>query len=123
MTDVRASAGSTPRIGEWLLARTPPGPVQLAVRMQSEMAHRAHGGAPVNEELEQLAVQRLGDLIARGNHSREVAAELLAVDALVTYACEAAVERWEHGELSEEALRRWCEQFATRIAGVAGSSS
>lgn len=123
MTGVRASAGSTPRAGEWLLARTPPGPVQLAVRMQSEMAHRAHGGAPVNEELEQLAVQRLGDLIARGNHSREVAAELLAVDALVTYACEAAVERWEHGELSEEALRRWCEQFATRIAGVAGSSS
>lgn len=99
---------------EWLGSRAPRPPEQLAARLQP---------ASADTDLEQLALQRLESLIAGGDHSRAVAGELLAVDALVTYACEHAAERWQSGELSEDALVEWCERFAARIAELAGATS
>lgn len=99
---------------EWLGARDPRPPEQLVVRLAPTVA---------DPGLEHLALQRLEKLIGAGDHTRAVAAELLAIDALVTYACEAAVERWQRGELGEDELTQWCEQFARRIAGVAGARS
>ena len=98
----------------WLRTRDPRPPAQLAARLQP---------AAADAELEQLALQRLEGLIAGGDHTRAVAGELLAVDALVTYACERATEQWRSGELSEDALVEWCERFATRIAELAAAAS
>jgi hypothetical protein len=100
--------------GEWLASRKPRPPEQLAARLQP---------AESDSSLEELALGRLERLIAGGDHTRAVAGELLAVDALVTYACEAAVERWQSGELTRDALVQWCERFAMRIAGIAGAPS
>ena len=99
---------------EWLGTRNPRPPDRLAARLQPDAGDR---------ELEQIALQRLESLIAAGDHSRAVAGELLAVDALVTYACEHAAERWQSGELSESSLVEWCERFAARIAELAGATS
>lgn len=99
---------------EWLRSRAPRPPEQLAARLQR---------AAADTDLEQLALRRLESLIAGGDHSRAVAGELLAVDALVTYACEHAAERWQSGELSGDALVEWCERFAARIAELAGATS
>lgn len=122
MTGAGTSAGRL-AVGAWLSARTPLPPEQLAARLGPAKASQAPDGPPVNEELALLALQRLDNLIAAGDHSRAIAAELLAVDALVTYACEAAAERWRNGELGDDALTKWCDEFAARIAGVAGPSS
>ena len=99
---------------EWLCAREPRPPGRLAVRLLPD------GG---DSDLDQVALQRLERLIAAGDHSRAVAGELLAVDALVTYACEHAAERWQSGELSESSLVEWCERFATRIAELSATSA
>ena len=99
---------------EWLGTRNPRPPERLAARLQPDAGDR---------ELEQIALQRLESLIAAGDHTRAVAGELLAVDALVTYACEHAAERWQGGELSEHSLVAWCERFAARIAELAGATS
>lgn len=99
---------------EWLGARDPRPPERLAARLQPVAGAR---------ELEQIALQRLESLIAAGDHSRAVAGELLAVDALVTYACEHAAERWQSGELNESSLVAWCGRFAARIAELAEATS
>lgn len=99
---------------EWLDTRDPRPPERLAARLQPDDG---------DSELEQMALRRLESLIAAGDHSRAIAGELLAVDALVTYACEHAAERWRNGELSESSLVEWCERFAARIAQLAGAAS
>ena len=99
---------------EWLGTREPRPPEQLAARLRPEAG---------DSDLEQLALQRLESLITAGDHTRTIAGELLAVDALVTYACEHAGERWQRGELSESSLVQWCERFAARIADLAGATS
>lgn len=113
------SGGLTP--GEWLSARTPRPPGHLARRLEL-VASEAQAGAPIDEQLARLAVRRLGDLVEAGDHSRAIAGELLAVDALVTYACEAAAERWRSGQLTDSELTEWCRELAARVAGVAGTS-
>jgi hypothetical protein len=65
------------------------------------------------------AIDRLRALLAAGDHSRAIAAELLAIDAAVTIACEQAAERWTAGDEAPESLLAWCEALARRIAATA----
>jgi len=104
--------------GEWLAARTP-APEPLAAQVRSLLdGMPAAPGEPVHEALALVAEQRLSELLARGDHSRAIAADLLAIDALVTYACEAAAEAMDTQELAG-----WSEGFAQRIAALGGGSA
>jgi hypothetical protein len=78
-------------VREWLDGRTPAPPARLRARIDAalgEQAGRPMTGLP--EEHLAAAVALLADLLARPTAGRESALDLLTVDALVTYAFEAA---------------------------------
>jgi hypothetical protein len=78
----------------------------------------ATDASPPAEALPDAAVRMLDSLLASGDESRAIAGDLLVADALVTWACEAAAERWAAGDEPPEALADWCESFARRLAGT-----
>jgi len=103
--------------GEWLAARTPP-PDSLAERIRALLDGVPHDPSEApHEHLARAADQRLTKLLERGDSSRAIAADLLAIDALVTYACEAAAD-----ELDPQTLVEWAEAFAKRIAALGTDS-
>ncbi len=61
----------------------------MRTRLQELLTHYDHDGDPA-EVFARLARATIGEL--RGDGSREDALTLLAADALMTYACEAAAE-------------------------------
>jgi hypothetical protein len=78
-------------LGEWLREREPSPPPRLAERIQTALGHRTSAAAADASALcLDAADVLLRDLLARGSAGRESALDLLAVDALVTYAFESA---------------------------------
>lgn len=78
-------------IAEWLRSRTPAAPPALVARVEAALGPEA--GATLEAAPERLlaaAVSLLEPLLARDDAGRESALDLLAADALVTYAFEAA---------------------------------
>jgi len=80
-------------VGDWLLDRTPVPPPPLAERVHGALGDRlnepsTHAYAALLGTAESL----LAELLALGCAQRDRALDLLAVDALVTYAFEAAAE-------------------------------
>ena len=74
-------------IGAWMEARRPAPPMDL------ERWLRADGeSGSMTERITSLARTALDESRARPGRIRESAFQLLAADALVTYACEAALE-------------------------------
>ena len=76
---------------EWLRSRTPPAPPALQARL--EWALGANGGRDISSAWSVLldaAVSLLSPLVARADAGRDCALDLLAADALVTYAFESA---------------------------------
>lgn len=80
-------------IGEWLEARQPRPPVELMQTLEAAL------GPAMNEDSEgatavflAAAERMLRGLVTSGETGRPIAAELLAIDALTTYAVEAAAE-------------------------------
>ena len=78
-------------LGAWLAERSPAPPPRLAERIHQAL------GARVSDDAEgaptlcvEAAADLLRELLTRSATGRESALELLAVDALVTYAFEAA---------------------------------
>jgi hypothetical protein len=71
---------------EWLATREPP-PPGLAARLRRE----GHGGS-LSEVFTSAACALLAEARARPGRVRESAFRLLEADALVTYACEAALD-------------------------------
>lgn len=69
----------------------------------------------VSEACALAAERTLRDVLARHDHTRAVARELLAADALATHACEAAAS--ERAADPAE-LEKWCEQLIGRFAAV-----
>lgn len=79
-------------IGDWLRERAP-APPQLTARISDALGERL--AAPTDDATTVFldgAERLLEDLVARPSAGRESALDLLAVDALVTYAFEAASE-------------------------------
>lgn len=101
------SAGT---VAGWLASRTPAPPTQLASRIEHLVttASAGHNSALAPVELLLDAAERtMRGLLLDGCLTRESALDLLAVDALVTYAFEAAADRPEELEaLATGALAR-----------------
>lgn len=80
-------------VGDWLSARTPVPPPPLAARVHAALGTRLNEcSSHAYEALLGTAQLLLAELIAIGSAQRDRALDLLAVDALVTYAFEAASE-------------------------------
>jgi hypothetical protein len=78
-------------IAEWLATRTPTPPPQLAARLRDALGAAAEEDARLAPDRCLDAAEALvGRLLREGRTGRDSAAELLAADALVTYAFEAA---------------------------------
>lgn len=83
-------------VGEWLSARTPAPPLLLAARLREVVGARLDDSASgAYEALLAAAQSLLRELLALDCAMRDRALDLLAVDALVTYAFEAASEHPE----------------------------
>lgn len=78
-------------IGEWLATRTPPPPPALASRVRDLLGDALSDDVRnVTDRCLEAAEQTVGGLLRDGRIGRESAGDLLAADALVTYAFEAA---------------------------------
>lgn len=78
-------------LGTWLREREPTPPVRLARRIDDALGGRRNADATDASALcIDAADCLLRELLARDRAGRESALDLLAVDALVTYALEAA---------------------------------
>lgn len=76
---------------EWLHARTPSPPERLLVNIETVLAGRlAHDANDFVTPCLDAAEELLRELVARPAMGRDAALDLLTVDALTTYAFEAA---------------------------------
>lgn len=75
---------------EWVSTREPAPPHALAERLDVLIAPHDLDGADPADVLLDVALALLTDLLREGSTSRQTALDLLAADALVTYAFEAA---------------------------------
>lgn len=89
-------------VEDWLKERRPPPPGALAPALGGTEAP----GADPREVLLDRAVHALERARATPGTVRESAFHLLAADALLTYACEAALEAAEPSHALSEVLRR-----------------
>lgn len=106
----------------WLDRRRPEAPRDLRERIGRAVAastprpEATPSGAPEGtaeahaEALRHAGASRLEAAVARPGRVRDSAFELLVADALITYACEAALE----AEYPDEVLRRLVEVGRTR---------
>jgi hypothetical protein len=79
-------------LSDWLDRRRPRPPVELERALLDADDGAGDGGRDPTEALAERARGRLGRALGRPGRVRESAFELLAADALLTYACEAALE-------------------------------
>lgn len=100
----------------WLDARRPRPPDELMRRMRTALAAVPDGGEPLPERLADAALDRLRTVL-RSPADRSSAPELLAADALLTYAAEAAAEA---GPAALDALLR--SHGPDRIAALAADA-
>jgi hypothetical protein len=81
---------------DWLAVRAPNVPSALAARLSGAVNEvpdaRLPDGGPVSEALAATGLWLLETVTGRGDRESGVALDLLAADALVTYAVEAAAE-------------------------------
>jgi len=78
-------------LSAWLRSRAPAPPPELAARLRAMTAHRADHPAS-SEELLTASREAMATLLQDGCLTRSSALDLLAVDALVTYAFESAAD-------------------------------
>jgi hypothetical protein len=95
-------------VGQWLDARRPAPPPLLAERLRQLLGDGARQDAGEAADVCLAAGERLLAALMRAEPaSRETALNLLAADALVTYAFEAAsVEPWSLDERAAAAMQR-----------------
>ena len=95
-------------VGEWLREREPTPPARLAARIESAIgAKSAEPAARACEVCLDTCTRLLDEITARPSQGRESALDLLAADALATYALEAATESLATLEArSRDAMKR-----------------
>lgn len=81
--------GASIRVRDWLAGRAPSPPPALAQRL-TELVGDDRCASPA--ELPEYLLSRSQKLLARVETDRSAATDLLAADALITYAMEAAAE-------------------------------
>ncbi|HVZ78111.1 MAG TPA: hypothetical protein VG818_09050 [Gemmatimonadaceae bacterium] len=98
-------------VDEWLLSRTPPAPEALRARVRSALDGRASAAADgAHDACMAAAEDLLTALLDARKTGRESALDLLAVDALVTYAVEQAA--------ASPGLDGWAAAAMARIADI-----
>ncbi|MEP6764490.1 MAG: hypothetical protein ABJB66_09280 [Gemmatimonadaceae bacterium] len=103
-------------VGDWFTSVEPAPPRALAAQLQTMIA--ADASRPASEVPEiclRVAEEHLQRLLTSGSTSRATAMDLLAVDALVTYAFEAAA-----GDASQIEART--KNAMSRIGTLAGQA-
>ncbi len=94
----------------WLATRQPAPPTALAARLDAlvtDFSDRLTAPTALSDSLAALALAALGSLEGRDPRSPDVAMDLLAADALVTYVFEAAAEADQDvGRAAETVLAR-----------------
>ena len=75
----------------WVRERHPGPPPSLAAAMEGVFARMPPNGGSLPEQLAAAGLSALGTVVA-GSAGRASASTLLAADALLTYACEAAAD-------------------------------
>jgi hypothetical protein len=110
-------------IGEWLETRQPEPPAALGERLRAALGPAlARPSREVPEAALEAAAEMLGDLLRAGCVGREHALALLAADALVTYAFEAASEEPDSiAPRADDAMRR-VAGLATIEPGTPGAT-
>ena len=80
-------------VGEWLRTREPTPPARLLARIDSAVGARAdQPSTRAADACLEACEELLRDVVGRPSPGRESALDLLAADALATYALEAAAE-------------------------------
>lgn len=100
-------------VHDWIVSRTPPPPTALASRILESLGADARSDATHAERAcLDAAVALLAGLLARDPLGRDGAADLLAADALVTYAFEA-------GAANDDQLDHRAAEAMMRLAALA----
>lgn len=96
-------------IGEWLHARTPRPPAELMDGLERALGPALKADASeCTAEFLVAAERMLRQLVASGETGRPAAADLLTIDALTTYAVEAATEMLDNlPDFAEDAMARF----------------
>ena len=102
------NGGESIRTRDWIAARFPAPPPALATRLAEIVADDVCESA---ESLPDVLICRAEELLSHIGNDRSSATDLLAADALITYAMEAAAEY----SLDVE---RIASEAAVRLAGV-----
>lgn len=101
-------------VGDWIRTRSPAPPPALATRIIASLGSRADDDASrAAERCLDAAIALLDELLAADPLDRSDASALLAADALVTYAFEAAAE-------TPDRLDDRAEEAMVRLAALAG---
>jgi uncharacterized membrane protein len=111
-------------VGEWLATRAPAPPPQLMRRVHEALEHALdHDARLAADRCLTAAEGLLAQLLRDGRTGRESAADLLAADALVTYAFEAASDDPAGlDERARHAMVRLARLGADHPAAARGSS-
>lgn len=100
-------------LSDWLRQRTPTPPPELAARIQQTLGERCGADASAAPDVFIAAAEGLlRELSTRPTAGRESALDLLTVDALVTYAFEAASDE-------PDSLAARASDAMTRLAAAA----
>ena len=102
-------------LARWLAERQPAPPTALAGRLAVVLGRLDDAEADVPDAMLATAERLLGELLREGSLTRDAALDLLTVDALVTYAFEAASEQ-------PETLEARATDSMGRIAAIALAS-
>jgi uncharacterized membrane protein len=96
-------------IGEWLQARNPRPPAELMDGLERALGPALQkDSAESTAEFLSAAERMLRALVASGQTGRAVATDLLTIDALTTYAVEAATETLDDlPDFAEDAMARF----------------
>lgn len=111
-------------VGGWLDTRQPAPPAALGAELRRALGPALSADASTVRDASLAAAERLvADAVAAGCRSRAQAIVLLAADALVTYAFEAAADEPEAlGERAAAAVRRFAS-LAAAAPGVGTGAS
>jgi hypothetical protein len=102
-------------LAPWLAARRPAPPAELRARIDAALGAALDADADVPATCVAAAERLVRELLREDATSRDSALDLLAADALVTYAFEAASER-------PTALEPRAREAMARIAAIASES-
>lgn len=96
-------------VGEWLRAREPRPPAELMESLETALGPSLNEDAGKATAVFLAAAERmLRGLVADGETGRPIAGRLLAIDALTTYAVEAATEALDSvPDFAEDAMARF----------------